>query len=156
MRSASISSQGTAVFASASKVAIRRPSSASWLGVKRTSSDSRLSHSLPMSSSRSSGVNLAISGISTMGGSLTRNGLVGHRKRAFTGAACGAQPVGIEVDVFLPIAGQPAIEIRGALVARAARPVKLKRLFDFSYNPSLAARELAGEIARSDSANGKP
>jgi hypothetical protein len=71
------------------------------------------------------------------------------------GAACGAQPVGIEVDVFLPIAGHPPIEIRGALVARAARPMKLKRLFDFSYNPSLAARELAGEIARSGAANGK-
>ncbi len=64
------------------------------------------------------------------------------------GAACGAQPVGIEVDVFLPIPGQPPIEIRGALVARAARSVKLKRLFDFSYNPSLAARELTDEIAR--------
>jgi len=65
------------------------------------------------------------------------------------GAACGAQPVGIEADIFLPIAGQPPIEILGALVARAARSVKLKRLFVFSYNPSLAARELAGEIARS-------
>jgi hypothetical protein len=40
--------------------------------------------------------------------------------------------VGVEVDVFLPIAGQPPIEIRGALVARAARPVKLAGLFDFS------------------------
>ena len=45
--------------------------------------------------------------------------------------------LGIEVDVSLPIAGQPPIEIRGA-----ARPVKLKRLFDFSYNPSLAARSV--------------
>ena len=43
--------------------------------------------------------------------------------------------LGIEVDVFLPIAGQPPIEIRGA-----ARPVKLKRLFDFSYTPTLAKR----------------
>ena len=71
------------------------------------------------------------------------------------GAACGAQPVGIEVDVFPTIAGQPQIEIRGALAARAARPVKLKRLSDCSYNPALAARELAGEIARSGAANGK-
>jgi hypothetical protein len=70
-------------------------------------------------------------------------------------AACGAQTVGIEVDVFLPIAGQPPIEIRGAFAARAARPLKLKRLFDCSYNPALAERELAGEIARSGAANGK-
>ena len=65
------------------------------------------------------------------------------------GAVCGAQPVGVEVDAFLPIAGQPPIEIRGALVARAAGPVKLTGLFDFSLNPSLAACELAGEITRS-------
>jgi len=70
-------------------------------------------------------------------------------------AACGAQPVGIEVDVFPPIAGQPQIEIRGALVARTVRPVKLKRLSDCRPNPALAECELAGEIARSGAANGK-
>jgi hypothetical protein len=61
--------------------------------------------------------------------------LVGHRKRAFWGERLAVLSLGIEVDVFLPIAGQPPLEIRGA-----AQPVKLKRLFDFSYNPSLAAR----------------
>jgi hypothetical protein len=33
--------------------------------------------------------------------------------------------------------------------------VKLKRLSDCSYNPALAVRELAGEIARSGAADGK-
>jgi hypothetical protein len=56
----------------------------------------------------------------------------------------------IELGVFLPIAAQPPIEIRGAPVARAAQPVKLKRLFDFSYKLSVAARALTGEIARSE------